>query len=534
MGRLWQDLRYGVRMLGKNPGFTAVAVLTTALGVGANTAIFSVVNAMILRPLPVKDPGQLVVLTEQDQLTPAFSYFSYPDLVDYRQQATALSDILSYHLIFSGISAEGKADRAIVSFITSNYFTMLGVEPAVGRLIVPSDGDKDNANPVIVLGYSFWQRRFGGDPGVVGKSVLVDGRPVIVIGVTPQKFHGVYSVVDMEGYLPLGLEKRTGDPGDIWTNRSRRNLRTLARLRPGTSLAQAQASLDVASQRLAQQYPDSNKGLKVRAYPERLARPDPDPTNSISTVATLFLLLAGLVLLVACVNVANILLVRASARGREMAIRAALGAGRKRLITQLLTESVLLALAGGLGGVFLGLWGSSSLASLRNYVDFPILIEFGFDWRVFAYSLGAALMTGMIVGIVPALRASRANISSVLHEGGRSNTASGGRQRLRNVLVFTQLAGSLVLLIVAGLFVRSLQQAQRLDVGFDPNHVLNASMDPNEVGYDEVRAKEFYRALETRVRALPGVESASLAFSIPLGFAHEGGQGGIEGTPTSV
>src|SRR5712692_2015658 len=297
MERLWQDLRYGVRMLGKNPGFTAIAVLTIALGVGANTSIFSVVNAMILRPLPVKDPGQLVALTEQQQLTPAFSYFSYPDLVDYRQQATAFSDILGYHLIFSGISSEGKADRAMVSFITSNYFTMLGVEPAVGRMILPSDGEKDNANPVIVLGYSFWQRRFGGDPGVIGRSVLVDGQPVTVIGVTPQKFHGVYSLVDMEGYLPLGLEKRPGDAGDMWTNRNRHLLRTLARLQPGLGLAQAQASLDVVSQRLAQQYPDSNKGLKVRVYPERLARPEPDPTNSITTVATLFLLLAGLVLL---------------------------------------------------------------------------------------------------------------------------------------------------------------------------------------------------------------------------------------------
>jgi predicted permease len=532
MGKLWQDVRYGARMMAKNKALTVIAVLTIALGIGANTAIFSVVNGMLLRPLPVKDPGQLVSLTQQQELNPAYSYFSYPALMDYRQQTSAFSDMLAYHLIFSGISADGKANHAMVSYVTANYFTMLGVKAAMGRTILPGDGEKDNASPVIVLGYSFWQKRFGGDTEVIGKSVLVDGHPVTVIGVTPPEFHGVFSLVDMEGYLPLGLERRTDSAGDMMTNRKRHNLRTLGRLKPGVSMVQAQASLDVVAQRLAQQYPDSDKGMKVRAYPERLARPEPDPTNSMTTVATLFLLLAAMVLLVACVNVANILLVRASARTREMAVRAALGAGRKRLITQLLTESVLLALLGGIGGVLLGLWGSSSIASLRNYVDFPVLVDFSLDWRVMAYSFLVALMTGVVVGVVPALRASRADISAILHEGGRSNSASGTRAWFRNLLVVAQLAGSLILLIVAGLFVRSLQQTQHLDMGFDPDHILNASMDPNEVGYDQTRAKEFYRALESRVRALPGVSSASLAFSVPLGLAHEVAQVGIAGKPT--
>jgi predicted permease len=235
----------------------------------------------------------------------------------------------------------------------------------------------------------------------------------------------------------------------------------------------------------------------------------------------IFLALAGMVLLVACVNVANILLVRATARGREMAIRAALGASRKRLVAQLLTESVLLAMAGGIGGVLLGLWGSNRLAALREHLDFPISINFGMDWRVFAYSFGAAMVTGVIVGIVPALRASRANVSAVLHDGGRSVTGGLRRHYVRNVLVVAQLAGSVMLLIVAGLLVRSLHRAQRLDLGFDPDHVLNVSMDPAEVGYEAARAKTLFGEIETRVRALPGVESASLATTVPLGFVHQ-------------
>lgn len=532
MGKFAQDLRYGIRMLAKNPGFTMVAVLTIALGIGANTAIFSVVNAMLLRPLPVRDASQLVALSTQPEVGTGSYYFSYPDLEDYRQQAGTFSDILGYNLNLSGISADGKADRALTSFVTGNYFTMLGVEPGLGRMILPSDGEKSEASPVIVLGYSFWQKRFGGNPDVIGKSVLMDGRPVTVIGVVPKQFQGVFAVVEMDVYLPLGLLPDYGKSADErWTMRGRRSLRVLGKLKPGVSLAQAQASLDVIAQRLAQQYPDTNKGLKVRAYPERLARPEPDPANSLTLVATVFLLLAALVLLVACVNVANIVLARASARGREMAIRSALGAGRGRLVAQLLTESLLLSFAGGAGGVLLGVWATRWLTSLRSHVDFPLTLDFGLDWRVFAYSFGAALLTGLMVGIVPAVRGSRANLNAVLHEGGRALTAGSARQRVRNTLVVAQLAGSLMLLIVAGLFVRSLQQAQRLDMGFDPANVLNVSMDPKEVGYDEARGKTFFRELETRVRALPGVYSAAYGVAVPLGYAHQSAGVTFEGQP---
>lgn len=281
------------------------------------------------------------------------------------------------------------------------------------------------------------------------------------------------------------------------------------------------------AQRLSQEYPNDDKDMSVQAYPELRARPVPDPKNTVRVVAMLFLSLAALVLLLACANVANILLVRATVRGREMAIRVALGAARSRLIRQLLTESVLLALAGGLAGMGLGELGSSAIGSIPLQTDVATRLDFGFDWRVFAFAFGAALLTGLIVGIVPAVRASRGNLAAILHEGA---SVVGGRQRFRNVLVMAQVGGSLTLLIIAGLFTRSLAATQRLsDLGFDPSHVLNVSMDPNEIGYNEQQGREFYKNLLDRVRALPGVESASVANSVPMGYYSNGDSLTIEG-----
>jgi putative ABC transport system permease protein len=282
------------------------------------------------------------------------------------------------------------------------------------------------------------------------------------------------------------------------------------------SLQQAQAVLAVVSQRLAQEYPEAHRELSVVAFPELRSRPNPTPNNTVLVVSSLFLGLAVMVLLLACVNVANILLVRATVREREMAIRAALGAARVRLIRQLLTESVLLALLGGIAGVLLGYWGSSALGSINVQTDLPVHFDFGFDWRVFGFATAAALLTGIIVGIVPAVRASRGNLSAILHEGGRG--VVGGKNRLRSTLVVVQVAGSLMLLIIAGLFTRSLVQAQRTDLGFKPDHVLNLITDPNEIGYDQAQTRDFYKNLLQRVRTLPGVVSASTANATPMGY----------------
>ncbi|MGB9242748.1 MAG: ABC transporter permease [Candidatus Acidiferrales bacterium] len=526
MGSLLQDVQYGLRTLRKNPGFTAVAILTLALGIGANTAIFSLVDSFLLRPLPVKDPQQITTLAYQLKGGQLINNFSVPDYRDIRDQTgNVFSGLITYQIDLDGLSVNGKADRIITSYVAGNFFTTLGIKPALGRFILPSE--EETTAPVLVLGYSYWMTRFGGDPGILGAKVSINGRPMTVVGVTPEGFHGLFPLGEMQGYLPMGLATLAGNPSDFTTNRGFRNSFIYGRLRPGVSLKEAQASLDVVSQRLSQENPKEDKDLSLQVFPELRSRPNPDPKNTIMVISTLFLGLSSLVLLLACANVGNILLVRATVRGREMAIRAALGAGRTRLIRQLLTESILLAVCGGLAGVALGYWGSSSLEHMNLGTDLPVRLDFGFDWRVFGFAFAAALFTGIIVGIVPAIRASRGNLAQILHEGGRGMV--GGRHRVRNALVVAQVAGSLMLLIIAGLFTRSLGEAQKTNLGFDPNHVVNFVMDPNEIGYNEAQGREFYKNLRARVRALPGVVSASTANSTPLGYYNNGDTVVVEG-----
>jgi predicted permease len=531
MAMFWQDVRYAFRMLTKSPLLTVIVILTLALGIGANTAIFGIVNGIVLRPLPVKSPEQIMVLAAQAKGdTLGIFTLSYPQLVDLRKQADAFSDVFASQTNFGGLSYAGKANQFVYAYVTGNYFSSLGVQPALGRLFLPTEGEAGGKDPYIVLGYDFWQKKFGGDPGIVGKQALIDGQEATIIGVTPKGFQGTQFVLDLDGYISLNMQPTPTEP-TFWTDRSSRGLAVLARLKPGLTLQQAQSSLNVVMARLAEQYPATEKGVTIRVVPERLARPQPFPNNIVPFIAGIFLVLAALVLLLACMNVANILLVRATMRQREMAIRAAMGANRWRLIRQMLTESIMLALFGGVGGLAVGVWASSAVGALIPAGRIPIRVDFGFDWRVFAYAMAAALFTGAIVGLWPALRAGRADVNSVLQSGGRSDTAGAGRHRLRSVLVVAQVAGSLVLLIVAGLFVRSLMRAQHAYMGFDADHVLNLTLDPREVGYDETRTKTFYHALEAKVRALPGVQSASLAFSVPMGPVQDGSMIYLEGQP---
>ncbi|HEY2108261.1 MAG TPA: ABC transporter permease [Candidatus Acidoferrales bacterium] len=526
MGSLLQDIQFGLRTLRKNPGFTVVAILTLALGIGANTAIFSLVDSFLLRPLPVKDPQQIFTLAYQLKGGQVINNFSVPDYRDIRDQTgNVFSGLITYQIDLDGLSVNGKADRIVLTYVGGNFFSTLGIKPAIGRFILPSE--EETTAPVLVLGHSYWMTRFGGDAGIIGTKVSINGHPMTVVGVAPEGFHGLFPLGEIQGYLPMGLSMLAGNPSDFTTNRGFRNSFIYGRLRHGVSLKEAQASLDVVSQRLSQENPKDDKDLALQVFPELRSRPNPDPKNTLIVISTLFLGLSSLVLLLACVNVGNILLVRATVREREMAIRAALGAGRTRLIRQLLTESILLAVCGGLAGVALGYWGSSSLEHMNLGTDLPVRLDFGFDWRVFGFAFGAALLTGIIVGIVPALRASRGNLAQILHSGGRGLV--GGRHRVRNALVVAQVAGSLVLLIIAGLFTRSLAEAQKTNLGFDPNHVVNFVMDPNEIGYSEAQGREFYKNLLARVRALPGVVSASTANSTPLGYYNNGDTIVVEG-----
>jgi predicted permease len=516
------DLRFGLRMLRKSPVFTATAVLTLALGIGANTAIFSMVDAFLLRPLPVKDAAQITALGFQQNKGSLQNAFSIPEFQDLqRDTSNIFSDVLVYQFGAGGVTLDGKTQPITVNYVSGSYFSMLGIKPELGRLILPSEGDPAVPNPVLVLGYNYWKTHFGGDPAIVGKSVLYDGHPATVIGVVPRTFHGLYAIVDAQGYLPIGMMTvDTNYPKDQPTNREMRDFVALARLRNGVRLSETQSALKLISDRMSREFPKSDAGISILAFPERLSRPQPDLNGTFPKMATLFLLLAALVLLLACVNVANFLLVRAAARQRELAIRAAMGGSRSRLIRQLLTESLVLALAGGVAGVFLGLAGSNFLASLQLRTTLPILIDFHFDWRIFAYALGAALITGFCVGIVPALRASNSQMLEIIREGGRSVTAA--RSWLRSGLVVAQVGGSLMLLIVAGLMTRSLAHVRGSDLGFDPQNLLNLTLDPNEIGYGKDQGLAFYKQLIQRVEALPGVQSASVAFSVPLGYYNNG------------
>ena len=518
----WQDLRFAARTLRKSPGFTAVAVLTLALGIGANTAIFSMVNSFLLRALPVKNPEQITVLAMQLKKGELQTGFSYPEFEDLQKQSSSVfSDVIAMSINAGGLTLNGKAEPIVVYDVSGNFFAALGIRPLLGRFILPEEGSVTALNPVIVLGYSFWQTRFGGDPGIVGKTVLYNGRPVTVIGITPREFHGVSALVDIQGYLPLGMQQVDSSyEQDIPTNRGFRNLALYARLSPKVTLQEAQSALDVIGDRLAKENPKTEEGMTITVFPERFSRPGPNPDQPVLKVSVLFLALAALVLVLACVNIANFLLVRATARQREMAIRAALGGTRLRLIRQLLTESVLLALCGGIAGILFGLAGSNALSSIGHLATtMPVLLDFHLDWHVFGYAFGAALVTGLVVGIVPALRGSHRGVIEAIRDGGR--TMTGSRNHLRAVLVAAQVGGTLMLLIVAGLMIRSLNHAQRSDLGFDPRNVLNFTLDPNEIGYSRQQGLQFYTQLLERIESMPGVEAAGVAFSVPMGYYND-------------
>ena len=540
MNGLIQDVRYALRQLRKSPGFFFIIVLTLGLGIGANTAIFSMVDWLVLRSLPIKDPKQMqVVAFARPGANPEIQ-FSYPEFLEIQKQT---EDILSGVTPFifgglageqnseSGLTADGVTKPVQTAYVGGNFFSVLGITPAMGRFILSTEGKAAGADPVVVLSYSYWQTRFDGNPAIIGKAVSINGHPLTVIGVARKGFLGPTPLLDVQAYLPLSMFLiERGIAGDFLANPNTRTMTALARVRPGAGTKQIQSELAVVGKRLLKQYP------RDRGIGDLYANPLRPPgilagTNPFPKLAALFLTLAGLVLALACVNVANLFLVRAGARQREMAVRAALGAGSGRLVRQLLTESLVLAALGCGLGIAIGMSGSHLLGSVSPQSELPIVFDFDFNWRVFAYAFAAAVATAGFVVLVPALRVWRGNLREVLHEGGRTST--GGRQRLRGILVAAQVGGSLTLLIIAGLFVRSLRGVQNSDLGFDPRAVLNVTIDPNEIGYSETQGRAFYRAMLERTRALPGVQSASLASVVPLSDSVQGSDLVIPGYVTS-
>lgn len=511
-----QDIRYGLRLLRNQPVFTLAAVLTFAIGIGANTTVFSMVNGLLMRPVPV--PGtQRLIYTVRKTDHWANSFF-YPDFQEMRRQGSEVFSELAAFRIFQmdGLSVNGKSQTIWTEYVTTNFFSMLELRPTLGSLIAPSEplAGKD---PVMVLGYSYWKNHLAADPGIIGQKATLNGHPVTIIGVAPEGFAGVTPILETQGYLPLGVYDSMQEQGgkNSLAAREGEGALVIGRLRDGVTLDKAQSVLSVVAHRLADEYPATDKGLMIRAAFLGSGFVSPDGSNKLRVASLLFFVLSGFLLLLASANIANLLLVKAVARNREMAVRSALGAARFRLVRQVLVETMLLGVLGCAAGAVFGAGASRAISRLPMQSDIPMLLDFHFDWRVFSFAVGAAVFLSLVSGLVPAVRAARVNLNDALRESSRGY--SGHRQRFRTFLVVSQVSGSLMLLIVAGLFVRSLHNVEQTDLGFNPQSVINVGLDPRAAGYDEARGREFYGELLERVRAIPGVEAASVAEIIPMG-----------------
>jgi predicted permease len=515
MRQLWQDLRYGARMLIRQPGFTLIAVLTLALGIGASTAIFSVINAYLFKPLPVREAGRLVVLGVLDQHFDLPHYTSWRNYEELRQMTDVFADVIAGQLGVVNFDVNGEGERSFVELVSGNYFSALGVDAIHGRTFAPNEGFISGSAPVVVLSHGYWQRRFGGDAAVIGQTVKLNGTPFTIIGVLPESFPGTQSLISVEAWAPQMMSPQLFANGTAMiTERSYEGLRVMARLKAGVTLEQARAALHGFAEGLRQRHPELYRQLSFLVVPETSARPELSVASAMPVIATSFFALVALVLLIACANVANLILSRAMTRERELAIRSALGAGRLQLLRLLLIESLLLGLVSGVAGALLAVWTTDLLSAIRFALDTPIRFNVQPDWRVFVFALGIALTTGFVAGLFPAWQASRLNLNQALKAGGHSLAPR--RHRVRNLLVVAQVAASLLLLVCAGLFVRSLQQAQKIDLGLRRDNVLLASVDVELQRYDEARGRQFYRRLMERLSQLPQAHSAGLSTLIPL------------------
>jgi len=532
-----RDLRFAIRFLWIHKAFTVTAVVTLAVGLGANTALYGLLNSTA-RPLALPRPEQIVTIAAEPKgdETGGFQFnFSTEQLKDFQERAEPFSDVVGFMPRIGGIVANGKASQFWFAAVSDNYFGGLGVRPAAGTLFT-----RDSGSPVhVVLGHSFWMKHFGGDSRVIGTPVRVDGSPAVITGVVESSFRGTQMGVEMDGYIAVedyGV-LNTDVTRWLYRNRKARPLSLFGRLKPGVSVEEAQAAVDVLMTTLAAEHPSTDQGIGAAVIPEPLARPMPmrSVREAIPLVRLFGLAVAGLVLLLACMNVANLLLVRATARQREMAVRAALGASRGRLVRQMVTEGLLLSGLGGLAGYAVGQWVSHAYISRLDIgADLPLRFDTSFDLGVFLFSLGAAILTGVVIGLWPAWRASKADARAALHDGGRAHSDSVDRQRLRRVIVIGQISGALALLVVAGLFIRTLTSAREIDLGFDAAKLVSVRLDPKQIGYDEDRTTGFYKELQRRVAAWADVESVSVCLAPPMSYLIGGGSIYIEGTPLAA
>ncbi|HEY2805593.1 MAG TPA: ABC transporter permease [Gemmatimonadales bacterium] len=535
MNDILQDIRYATRALIRQPALSLAVIVTLALGVGLNGAVFSVVNAYLFKPLPARNPEQLVLLGFTSQEVQMPHEMSWLDFQDYAK-LPVFQDATAWVNQTVNIGAAGqRPERAFIGETSANYFSFLGVGAALGRTFVPGEDREPGAHRVVVLTDAFWRSHFRADSSVIGRIVPVNGQQATVIGVLPESFRPIQGLLEMAAYMPFN------QTGTDWTpnyqSRGNSFMNVAARLSNGTSLAQAKGAAQVLATRLAKDYPDSHRGTGIVVVAESHARPLLFLASYIPPAAAVFLSLTVLVLLVACANVAGLLLSRTAARERELAVRAALGASRQRIARLLLIESSLLGIVGGIVALAIASWSAEVLSSLRIATDAPVRFEITPDWRVLVVTLAASLGAGLLAGAAPAWRGSAADLNDALKSGVRAGGAT--RQRLRSVLVASQMAVAIVVLACAGMFIRSVRAASQFDLGFRPDGVLLASLAPGDENYDGARAHLLADQLLDQVRAIPGVTSAAIGKRIPLGYSNNSDQfdpeGGMpDGTPHIV
>jgi len=523
---LFQDIRYGVRVLLKSPGFVIAAVLSLALGIGANTTIFTMVNSMFLQPLPVENVAELMYVYGTDSNNSNNAAIgstlplSYPNFADYRAQNDVFTDMGAYG-VPQGVSLGGgeKPTPVLGELVSGNYFSLLGVHVTKGRAFLPEEDQTPGTHPVVVLNYKFWQRRFGGDDGIVGQTIRLNGHPFTVVGVAPAGFEGTFGSFSPDMWMPVMsypyIQTTVLPGGPIDKNRRLLFFFTFGRLKPNVTLAQARGALVTIAKRLEQDFSNENKNRSVGLQPLQESTLPPAFRSILLQGSILLMVIVGLVLLIACANIANLMMARASARRREFTVRLALGGARSRLISQLLTESVLVALPGGVLALIVAVFGRRLILSFIPPVLNSANINMPIDTTVLVFTFGVAIVSGIIFGLAPALRASNPDLVTELKE--RSGSfAPAGRISVRTLLVFIQVALSVIALASAGLFIRSLDNARNVDLGFQKDNLIVATYDVSSNGYDVPRGRQYHKRVIEKIKSIPGVASVSLATVAPL------------------